>query len=206
MVIAGASEFLLIASLIFAAIKAPKLKPRLKLIYLAALASTFFAATMGVFRYLELADTVALHSAFSFASKHLGMALFIGISLLAATSKSEETRPIIALIGISTISLMINSFASLVILSDAVIILLLAYGIYLHRNHPKTSIQLTLATLILFSTLVWGLIIHNSDFRLGVFHLCLSLFIFIFTVSMNKKLNKALSDEDSLQEGDTECA
>jgi hypothetical protein len=206
MVIAGTSEFLLIASLIFAAIKAPKLKPRLKLIYLVALTSTFFAATMGVFRYLELADTVALHSGFSFASKHLGMALFIGITLLAATSKSGENHPIIALIGISIVSLIINSFASLVILSDAVIILLLAYGIYLQRNRPNIFIQLVLATLILLSTLVWGVIIHNPDIRLGVFHLCLSLFIFIFTVSMNTKLNKAPSDEDSLQESDTECA
>ena len=180
MPIAGTSEFLLLASLLFAVFKGPKLNAQLRTVYLIAIVSTFVAATMGVFRYLELADTIAWHSAFSFASKHLGMALFISIALLTITTTKQEKKPIYILLSIGLVSVVVNLITSFEMLSDAIIALLLAYGIYLKRKYPSIAIQLSVATVIILSTLAWGAIVHNPDIRLGIFHLCLSLFIFLF--------------------------
>lgn len=205
MVIAGTSELLLLASLCFAGLKSPKINSHLQFIYIGAITTTFLAAIMGFFRYLDLADTTTLHTAFSFASKHMGIPLFIGIALLSVTPAQSNKLPILELLGLSFISLIINSFVPLAILSDAVIILLLIYGIYIQEKRPQIAIQLALATIILLSTLLWGAIIQNPDIRIGIFHLCLSLFIVLFTSSINKISDNKFIAEYELKNNDTEC-
>lgn len=193
MFIAGLSEFLLIASLVFAAIKYPCVSPGIRAIYHLTLATTLSAALMGALRYLEVADTLFWHKAFSFASKHLGMAGFIGISLLSICRTTLEKQIIFCLMAIATCSFVVNIFASYPILSDAVIILLLGFGVHLFRSNMTAATLVVMATAILLSTLLWGGIIHDENIRLGVFHVCLSLFIVLFSQGVQHERTASVS-------------
>jgi len=193
MFIAGLSEFLLMASLVFAAIKYPCVNPGIRAVYHLTLATTLSAALMGALRYLEVADTIFWHQTFSFASKHIGMAGFIGISLLSICRTTLEKQIILCLMAIATCSFMVNIFTSFPILSDAVIILLLGFGVHLYRSNTKAATLVVVATVILLSTLVWGAIIPDENFRLGVFHVCLSLFIVLFSQGVQHERTASVS-------------
>lgn len=178
MYIAGLSELLLLSALLFAA-KDGAQQQRHPLIYV-ALGITFCAAVMGLLRYLELADTLSWHQSLSFAGKHFAMASFL-IALLWQ-SLNPKALPY-SLVGLALAFSLINYLTPIGIISDAYIVLLSLLLVFKVRQIPQALYMGVSAIALLLSTLAWGAIIQDEDLRIGVFHLCLSSFYVLITLS-----------------------
>jgi hypothetical protein len=180
MLIAGLSELFVLAALGFAL--KHNWQNKRSIVVLMALFIITIAAIMGFIRYLELADTQALHQALSFAGKHLAMAAFL-IGLLWRCFE----RPITpyCLLGVALAGFTLNIIEPMAIISDGFIVLLSLYLIYQVRaNKPALTQSLTGLTLLL-STLIWGVLIQDESLLTGVFHLCLGSFIILITLAGN---------------------
>ncbi|NVK38254.1 MAG: hypothetical protein HWE18_10035 [Gammaproteobacteria bacterium] len=178
MYIAGLSELLLLSALLFSAKQGAQQK-RHPLIYV-ALGITFGAAVMGLLRYLELANTLEWHKELSFAGKHFAMASFL-IALLWQTL-TPRALPY-GLVGLALIFTVINYLTPIGIISDAYIVILSLVLIFKVRQNMQALYMGIAGVILLLSTLVWGAIIQDESLRIGVFHLCLSSFYVLITLS-----------------------
>ena len=188
MLIAGLSEIFVLFSLGFA-FRSNHQHGRSPLVY-AALLTIMTAATMGLLRYLELADTQALHETLSFPSKHLVVACFL-LGLLWHTL--PRTAIAYALLALPITGFILNTITPIAIVSDAIIVSFTLYMAY-SLSHNKTAlIQVCAGLTALSSTLVWEMLIQDPSLLLGVFHLCLgSFFILISLASKNLSASKQL--------------
>lgn len=178
MYIAGLSELLLLSALLFAANDSIH-QQRHPLVYV-ALGITFCAAIMGLLRYLEIADTLTWHQSLSFAGKHFAMASFL-IALLWQ-SLSPKALPY-ALVAVSLVFTLINYLTPIGIISDAYIVLLSLILVFKIRHSQQSMYMGLCGIALLLSTLAWGAIIQNENLRIGIFHLCLSSFYVLITLS-----------------------
>ncbi len=187
MLLAGFSEFFLLAALAVAATKVPQDTHKLIQVgYLAALSLTALSALCGAIRYLDLGDSLVWHQTLTFYSKHLGMPIFV-IMALWPNLRSYKTRALAAgFVALSLISCLINLAYSLSVLSDGLMVSVLLFTAYSLRQDRQTASFILLALSLLLSTLLWGAIITDESLRIGVFHMCLGGYFIVLASSLNR--------------------
>ena len=187
MLLAGFSEFYLIAALAYAAILAPKQShPAVTAGYLAVLSLTALAAICGAIRYLELGDVLIWHTELSFYSKHLAMPGFVILALWPNLLSSKARLAAIGLLVMSLISCLLNLYYPLSPLSDGIIVVAILCAAYTLRSNRRTLGHIAMALALLLSTLLWSAVITDNSLRIGIFHLCLGSVFVLLARSLNK--------------------
>ena len=193
MLLAGISEFYLLASLAYAAPLVPKQSQRIiQFGYLGALSLTAMAALCGAIRYLELGDSLAWHQELSFYSKHLGMPVFVVLALWGNLPSVSRRLGAITLLLMSALSCLANLYYQLSMASDAIIVMALVFAAYSLKNNRRALKHIVMALALLLSTLLWSAIITDTSLRIAVFHVCLGSY-FVLTARSFNKGNHALN-------------
>ncbi len=186
MLIAGLSEFYLIAALILASLYAPKNTPKnIQIGYLFALFITALAALSGALKYLDILDTNSWHHVFSYASKHLAMAVFVICALWPLLKNLRQKQLAFYLLLLSLFSFLINLSLDLAFTADIVIISSIFFAFSLLKADKTARFKLLAALSILLSTLLWGAIIDNNSLRIGIFHLCLGSYFLLLAHTLS---------------------
>lgn len=191
MLIAGLSEFLIIASLIWIAIKHPFAHhTHLRNLLLLCLFITAVAASLGAIKYLTAFNTQNAHSIMTYISKYLAMPAISLLTLFHFNNTATPSRSLVImirfLIGISILSFALNTQYQLGFINDGVIIFSLILACWSNNSAFK---YISIAILCLASTLLWGAIITDQNIRTGVFHSAVALFfLFLGTAYSQKNL------------------
>jgi len=192
MLLAGLSEFVIMGAILYALIALPKNSPAMDSIYKLALLITLFASTLGAIKFLSDLDISKYHQIFTFISKHVAVTAFI-ICAGWPLFRTKATQILAVSILISTlVSLIINLFTELSLLSMGIMIFALGFTIYSMKENKTAMLYLSLATGLLLSTLFWGAFIKDLDTMIGVYHLCVGGFYLLAALSFKTKNGASL--------------
>ena len=191
MLIAGFSEFLIIFGLIWVATQQSFSKHGLfRNLLHTCLFITALAASLGALKYLTLVNLLEAHGVMTFLSKHLAMPCICLLTVLHINKTFKQSKPIeIAVLVLATLSLVsfaLNLWHSLSFMSDAIIIGSLMLGMQSGRGNPTILLYLGLGIICLSSTIIWGLLLSDSNLRIGAFHAAVSLFLFFLGLTFYK--------------------
>lgn len=189
MLLAGLSEFIIIAGIVYALFKMPKQTLAIESIGKLALLVTLIASSLGAIKFLTDINVNQYHVIFTFMSKHIAVTAFI-ICAGWGFFTTNINRIIATVILISAFaSLLINMVTELSLLSMIIMVIALVFTIFNMRSKTTSMKQLLFATACLLSTLAWGAFIKDMDTMIGVYHLCVGLFYFFAALSF--KTNEA---------------
>jgi hypothetical protein len=186
MLLAGLSEFFIIASIIYAlkTLKAPH--PLMGTVFRLGLLVTLCASTLGSLYFLDILNVGEYHKLFTFISKHVALTAFIiGAGWGFYNSKTKKIIGITLLISALT-SLALNTTQELSLLSMAIMLIAILFTLFCMRSSINELKLLATGTIILLSTLFWGAIISNQDLMIAVYHTCVAGFYFLTTLSFKK--------------------
>jgi hypothetical protein len=189
MLISGLTELLIMGSIIYALIALPANHGHMSSLYRVSLLVTLAASTLGAVKFLSSVNVTAYHQYFTFISKHTALTTFIiGAAWSGYNSKSKR---IIAggLILTALISLAINIYIELSLLSMIILVTSLAFTGYCIQSNKISLILLMLALTTLLSTLLWESMVKDKDLMIGIYHLCVAIF-YLFITRSYKKINR----------------
>lgn len=187
MILAGLSEFLIIASIIYALKTLPVNQPIMATVYRLGLLVTLCASALGGLYFLDILDVGEYHKTFTFISKHVALTAFIigaGWSFY-----SSQPKKIIALLILASafVSLGLNTVQELSLLSMGIMLAAIIFTLFCMSSSLSALKLLAIGTVILLSTLVWGAVISNTDLMIAVYHVCVAGFYLLAALSFNQK-------------------
>ncbi len=186
MFVAGITEIILIASVIFAARFVPKQAGKfLQMGYQMALCIIALAAFLGGLRFLELVNTVSYHIVLTHFSKHLAIPIFL-VCALWQHLRTDATRWFAKLLMLLAVfSCLLNLKMQLAWLSDVIIVAVILFAAFQVRSLHRASLAVLLGLMLLMSNLLWNVIIESESLRIGIFHLCLGGFFILLAKSLS---------------------
>ena len=174
MLIAGLSEFLIIAGILFALIQRDRRQTTVLVYgYMLCAFTIAMAALLGALQFLEIANVDSIYQAFVYASTFFAMTGFTVIGLWPTLININKVYIAYGLLAFAIIGFLINLFISLPILGNLALCIAVITSILLIPDTRRYSIG---GVSILLSTLILGLVITDNNIRIGVFHLCVGLF------------------------------
>ena len=174
MLIAGLSEFLIIAGILFALRQRDRRQPTaLAYGYVLCAFTIAMAALLGALQFLEIAKVDSVYPVLVYTSAFFAMTGFTVIGLWPTLIYTNKTYIAFGLLAFTLMGFIINLFISLPILGNLALCLAVITSILLIPDTRRYSIG---GLSILLSTVILGLIITDNNIRIGVFHLCVGLF------------------------------
>jgi hypothetical protein len=174
MLIAGLSEFFIIAGILFALRQRDLRQPTaLAYGYLLCAFTIAMAALLGALQFLEIANVDSVYQAFVYTSTFFAMTSFTVIGLWPTLFNTNKTYIAYGVLAFTLMGFIINLFISLPILGNIALCIAVISCILLIPDTRRYSIG---GLSILLSTAILGLIITDNNIRIGVFHLCVGLF------------------------------
>ncbi|MFT6777665.1 MAG: hypothetical protein ACI9J4_000291 [Paraglaciecola sp.] len=174
MLIAGLSEFLIIAGILFALKQRDRRQSTaLAYGYVLCAFTVALSALLGALQFLEIANVGSVYQALVYTSTFFAMTGFTVIGLWPTLFNTNKVYIAYGLLAFALMGFIINLFISLPILGNLALCIAVITSILLIPNTRRYSIG---GLSILLSTVIFGLIITDNNIRIGVFHLCIGLF------------------------------
>ncbi len=187
MLLAGLSEAFIIGAILYALKTLPSHSRFMGVIFQLSLLITLTASLFGAIKFLTDLDVSRYHGLFTYLSKHLALTAFI-IGAAWQHFESNLNKNIAYLILVSAfVSLLLNIKHELSLVSMIIMLLAIAFTLLNLKSNSKALIRLSLATVVLLSTLIWGALISNKDLLIAVYHLCVGGFYLLSTLSFSQQ-------------------
>jgi hypothetical protein len=187
MILAGLSEFLIAAGVVFALWNIRPSSTPINALVTIGLLSTLVASLLGAVTFLSAFDTSQYHQVFTYFSKHIGMTAFI-IGASWSHLKSHKAKQFaLAILVVAAGSFTVNFFTKLDLLSVSIMLIALIFVAYQVAYNKQAQNNIFISIALLMSTLLWGAIIKDTDIRIGIFHVCVAAFLLFFTLALRIK-------------------
>jgi len=185
MFFAGFSEFFIIGSLVYAL--SQRNTQQTTAVAISHITCAFIVgatALLGALRFLEIADFAALYQGLGFISIFFAMTGFVVTGLWPQLVADGKAMLATILIAIALLGLLINLFTSVKLLGSVAVILSVISAVWvLNKSRPYAITAL----LLLLSTLVWGAVIDDENWRIGLFHLSIAGFFSVMTMAIKRQ-------------------
>lgn len=187
MLLAGLSEGFIIGAILFALKTLPSHSRLMGTVFRLSLLITLTASLFGAIKFLTDVDVSKYHGLFTYISKHFAITAYI-IGAAWHHFDGALSKRIAHLILISAfLSMLLNIQLDLSLLSMGIMLLAIVLTLFNMKPNTKALAFLSLATLVLLSTLVWGALIPNKDLMIAVYHLCVGGFYLFSALSFSQQ-------------------
>jgi hypothetical protein len=187
MILAGLSEFLIAAGVVFALWNIRPSSTPIKALVTIGLLSTLIASLLGAVKFLSAFDTSQYHQVFTYFSKHISMTAFI-IGASWSHLKSNRAKQLaLSILVVAAGSFSVNFFINLDLLSVSIMLIALIFVAYQVAYNKQAQNNIFISIALLMSTLLWGAIIKDTDIRISIFHVCVAAFLLFFTLALQIK-------------------